>query len=42
MECQERMQFHNPYIEGLQTGFLYRIIALSVECINPVGRVPIG
>ena len=41
-ECQESMQFHDPYIERLQTWFLYRIIAFSVDCTNPLERYPIS
>ena len=40
MECQESLQFHDPYFERLQMGFVYRIIALSVDCNNPVERDP--
>ena len=40
MECQERMQFHDPYTEKLQTVLVYRIIVLSVDCTNPVERDP--
>ena len=40
MECQESMQFHDPYTERLQTGFVNRFFALSVDCTNPVERDP--
>ena len=36
------MQFHNPYVERLQTGFFNRKIALSADCTNPVERDPIS
>ena len=38
MEFQENMQVHDPYIERLETGFLYRIIALSFVSTNPVEK----
>ena len=40
MECQESIWYNDRYFKNVQTKFLERIIAFSLDCANPVEKDP--